>query len=498
MAETIPVSEQNPAACMGGHDCEHHDDHAHGPACGHETVQHGDHGDHVVGGHLHHPHEGHCDHHGSADPREQATRGPVSAVEADAGVGATGPVPEDELLGLLGPLVDLLLTWSYEGTMRCESIVRGVAARYGHRVEASFLADVAVVTLGERKLSFSREPTVPPLNQVSELEELLAEIDRGGLSPAAAADRLAAIRAVPGQWSKPWQVVGLMLFSVGFGISVQATWQEVGVSALTGLLVGLLVVAGIGRKRLALVSPFLASVVVSTVVLELFKRGWLDGGPIQLMVPALFFFIPGDAISAAALELADNRITAGASRLIYSLVVLVVLAFGALVATVVVRVPQSFLFDVTVPGNLGTLQVWGGWVLFALGVMLTFSMSPRDFPWALGLILLTAAAAELGTRVFGDPVGTFVGAVVMMATALLLGRRPALPPAYVLYLGAFYVLTPGSHGLRGLESWIGGNKIQGITSVAEMVGLLTAIALGMLVAAAAIGPARRARRGCGG
>jgi uncharacterized membrane protein YjjB (DUF3815 family) len=169
-----------------------------------------------------------------------------------------------------------------------------------------------------------------------------------------------------------------------------------------------------------------------------------------------------------------------------------VLSFGALVATVIVGVPQSYLFDVTVPGNLGTLGVWGGWVLFALGVMLTFSMAPRDFGWALGLILLTAAAAELGTRAFGDPVGTFVGAVVMMATALLLGRRPALPPAHVLYLGAFYVLTPGSHGLRGLESWIGGDRIQGVTGVAEMFVLLIAIALGMLVAAATIGPSRRA------
>jgi hypothetical protein len=74
---------------------------------------------------------------------------------------------------------------------------------------------------------------------------------------------------------------------------------------------------------------------------------------------ALFFFIPGDAISAAALELANNRIP----------------------------------------------------------------------------------AAELGTHACGDPVGTFVG--------------------------------PGG------------------TSVAQMVGLLTAIALGMLVAAAAVGPARR-------
>ena len=85
-------------------------------------------------------HEGHCDPHGLVDPRGQATRGPVSARETDAGAGATGPVPEDELLGLLGPLVDRLLRWSYEGAMRWESIVCEVAAGYGHRVEASFLA----------------------------------------------------------------------------------------------------------------------------------------------------------------------------------------------------------------------------------------------------------------------------------------------------------------------------------------------------------------------
>lgn len=370
--------------------------------------------------------------------------------------------------------------------MRSESVLRDVAAAYGRTVDAAFFADAAVLTVGETTVTFAREPTVPPLSQVSELKPLLAEIERGELSCAAAADRVATIRAHAPVWSKPWLVLGLVLFSVGFGISVQGTWQEVCVSAVTGLAVGLLVVAGAGHKRLTLVSPFLASVIVSTIVLEIFKHGWIDGGPIQLIVPALFYFIPGDAISAAALELADNRITAGATRLVYSVVVLLVLGFGALVATVIANVPSSALFDVTVNGNLGFFVVWGGWVLFALGVMFTFSMAPRDFPWALGLVLLTAAAAEIGTRAFGDPLGTFVGAIVMTVTALLLGQRESLPPAYVMYLGAFYVLTPGSHGLRGIESWIGGNPVQGVTSIASMVGLFTAIALGMLVGAAAV------------
>ena len=400
------------------------------------------------------------------------------------------PTSDGQLLELLAPLVELLLTWSYAGTERCEAVVRDVAERYGHTVEAAFMADAAVVTLGERTLAFAREPSLPPLNQVSELKKLLARIDEGALSAREAVEELAAIRALPRRWSKPWQVVGLALFSVGFGISVQATWQEVGVSAVTGALVGLLVVAAGDRPRLSVASPFLASVLVSTLVLELFQHTSLKGGPIQLIIPALFYFIPGAAIGAGALELAGNRITAGASRLVYSLVVLLVLAFGTLVGTVIAQVPERALFDANVQGNLGFLGVWGGWALFALGVMLTFSMAVRDFPWALGLVLLTAAAAELGTRALGDPVGTFVGAVVMTSAALLLGRLRNLPPVYVLYLGAFYVLTPGSHGLRGIDSWIGGNRIQGVTSLATMVGLLTAIAVGMLVAAAALRPAR--------
>jgi uncharacterized membrane protein YjjB (DUF3815 family) len=232
-----------------------------------------------------------------------------------------------------------------------------------------------------------------------------------------------------------------------------------------------------------------ASLLASTAVLIAFKHGWIDGRPIQLIVPCLFFFIPGDAISAAMLELADGRITAGATRLIYSVAILLVLAFGALVATVVVNVPERFLFAVEVEDTLGFWVVWGGWIVFAVGTMLTFSMRPADFPWALALILLTAASAQLGTKAAGEVVGTFFGAVVMTATALLLARPRSRPPAYILYLGAFYVLTPGSHGLRGFETWFGGHPIAGFKGVGDMVSLFTALAVGMLVAAAAVRPA---------
>jgi uncharacterized membrane protein YjjP (DUF1212 family) len=394
--------------------------------------------------------------------------------------------PDPAAFGLLSGLTDLLLCWSYEGTVGAERIVTRVAARYGLRADVTFLPDTAILTVGERTVVRAAEPTVPPLHQVSELKRLLAGIDAGELTAGEATLRLAELRRRPPIFGRGWRVVGLMLFAVGFGISVQATWQEVLASAVLGLGVGLLVVASEPRPRVALVAPFVASVGVSALVLVAYREDWLDGGPIQLMVPALFFFIPGDALAAAMLELADGRITAGAVRLVYSLAVLLMLGFGALVATVLVGVPQSALFDVDVSGNLGPIAVAGGWVVFGLGVMLTFSMAPNDFPWALALVLSTAAVVTVASATFGDLVGTFVAAVGMTVAALLLGRRPGLPPPYVLYLGAFYVLTPGSHGLRGIESWLGGHPLTGITSVAGMVGLLTAIALGMLVGAAAV------------
>jgi uncharacterized membrane protein YjjP (DUF1212 family) len=398
------------------------------------------------------------------------------------------PGPRGDAADLIASLADLLLRWSYEGTVGAERVVRRVADRYGVPVDVAFLPDAAILTVDGRTVVRSAAPTVPPLNQVSAVKRLLDAIDRGAVPAEEVARRLTDVRRLPPAFGPAWRVLGLVLFSVGFGVSIQATWQEAVASAVLGLVVGVLVVLAEPRPRLALVAPFVASVLVATAVLLAYRHGVVDGGPIPLMLPALFYFIPGDALAAAAVELAYGRITAGAARLVYSLATLLMLGFGAVVGAVLAGVPQSALFDADPPGNLGPVAVAAGWVVFAVGVMLTFSMAPGDFPWALGLLLGTAAVAALGSAAVGVTVGTFVAAVAMAVAALSLGRRPGRPPPYVLYLGAFYVLTPGSHGLRGIESWVGGRPVDALGSVADMLGLLAAIALGMLVGAAVARP----------
>jgi hypothetical protein len=82
----------------------------------------------------------------------------------------------DDVFELLRRVTLLVLVWSYEGTFRSEEVVKRVAHVYGTEAEVTVGADWAVLTVGERTASFSRAPTVPPLDQVSAAKELFSEI----------------------------------------------------------------------------------------------------------------------------------------------------------------------------------------------------------------------------------------------------------------------------------------------------------------------------------
>jgi uncharacterized membrane protein YjjB (DUF3815 family) len=305
------------------------------------------------------------------------------------------------------------------------------------------------------------------------------------LPPATAAERLRAIDREAPPFAAPWRVLGVALFSAGFSVSVQATWQE---AIVTGLL-GLLILAAERWPRLEPLAPLLASLLVGVVVLTLHRDGWVHGGPVPLMIPALFMFIPGDALSAAMVELTEGRLTAGAARLIYSLALIGVLAFGAFLAAELLELPPSAIFDTPVGRGWGPIADWAGWAVFSVGVMLAFSMRPRDLPWAMGMVFGTYAVLLVGTAAFDEIAGTFLAAAAMTVAAELLGRSPRMPPRFVLWLGAFFVLTSGGLGLRGIETWIGGDAVTGAADLGDMLGLLTALGLGVLLGTAAVPPA---------
>ncbi|MFJ9610653.1 threonine/serine exporter ThrE family protein [Kitasatospora sp. NPDC101176] len=392
-----------------------------------------------------------------------------------------------ELAGFLTRLTEVLLGVSGEGAEQVERTVRRAARDCGGSAALLVVPDGATVTVtshGRTTTAGVRAfPEVFRLDRVVALDPLLAEVSAGRIGAAEADRRLAAIADAPQPY--PWwlRMLGIVLFSVGFAPLMQATWYEVWTTAVLATVSAGLAVGAERVPRLAVLLPPVAAVAVSVIALEAFAGTPAHGGPVLLMLPALFYFVPGDYLSAAAAELAAGYLTTGAIRLVYAVFLLLQLYVGVLLGLVFTGTPRHSLFDVAAHGDLPRWMLFLSWVVFTVGTVLSFAVPWRLLPALLVLVYLTVGVQSVGTWLFGEFGGTFVAAVALGAAAGLLSRRPGMPPRLVLALPGFFTLTVGSLGLRGLTDLAGGHPIEGFRDITKLVTILTVIAVGLLAGA---------------
>ncbi|MFF8380473.1 threonine/serine exporter ThrE family protein [Streptomyces sp. NPDC015661] len=396
----------------------------------------------------------------------------------------------DALHDFLRELTRFMLTFSGEGAEGVDRVVRGIARTYGGRAETVLVADGAVlsVTAGGRTLTSTVTvfPDVARLDRAVALKEFVERVrdTRPPLDEAAAG--LRQVENLPGGVPRWARGVGIVLFSVGFAPAVQPTWYEIGTTALLATLVATATVLADRRPRLARVLPLLAAVLVSLVTLGLLQPGHSHGGPVLIMLPALFFFVPGDLLSAAAAELVGGFLSTGAVRLVYAFVLLLQLYVGVLIGVAVTGTPTSALFDTAQDADLSRWVMVGSWAVFTLGLILAFSVPWRAAGWVTGLVYLALGVQAAGTALIGEVAGTFVAAMVLAAVADLLSRPAGRPPRLVLFLGGFFTLTAGSLGLRALTSLAGGHVLHGFRDLMDFVTIVTTIAVGLLAGVALV------------
>jgi uncharacterized membrane protein YjjP (DUF1212 family) len=396
-------------------------------------------------------------------------------------VHASAPLSVD----LLVMLTRFMLRGSGEGSFHISSTVQQVGEAYGVSAEVQAFPDSAVLLVrtdeGEWSAVIHEVADIPRLDRAAELRELVHEVDGGRLPVGQALQRLERLGSSSALYPA-WTVLpGLALFALGFGLSVQATWQEVILSPLLGALVGAFVLLRRAEPKLAPAAPLLAASTVSALVLALYPVVPLKGAPVELMIPALFYFIPGDVLSAAILEVSVGRISAGVTRLGYALVQLFALSIGVVVGGIVTRTQPDALFQTSVAPDFSGWVVAVGWLVFAIGMVWSFSLRWRDFGWMVLLIYLGFAVVEVGTALFGELAGTLLAGIAASFVVSLLTRAPTRPPYLVMILGAFFVLTVGAKGLRGLTALGTGDLVQGFTSWFDMAEVGTALSLGMLL-----------------
>ena len=124
-----------------------------------------------------------------------------------------------------------------------------------------------------------------------------------------------------------------------------------------------------------------------------------------------------------------------------------------------------------------------GLVIISVGITLMESPPLRLLPWIVAVLAVALTAQTLGQQV-SAPLGSFLGALAASLGAYLVEAiKPSLP-RLVVFLPAFWLLVPGSLGLLSTTE-LAVAASPSIASAVQAAAVISALALGLLVGAAA-------------
>jgi uncharacterized membrane protein YjjB (DUF3815 family) len=223
----------------------------------------------------------------------------------------------------------------------------------------------------------------------------------------------------------------------------------------------------------------LAATVVSALTFVAVKYDIADPGLRTLIAP-LTTFLPGGVLTTATVELASGEMVAGASRLVFGALQLLLLAFGIVAGSEIAGLPRADAVHDTPTNLLGWWAPWLGVLVYGVGAAAYFSAPRGALRWLLLVLFAAWVGQRAGSMLVGANVSGFVGALVMTPVALAVARLPGGPPSQVTFLPAFWLLVPGAIGLIGVTEVVGDPGSAGLQNLVQPVAAIVAIALGVL------------------
>lgn len=391
----------------------------------------------------------------------------------------------DDVRALLRELSQQLLAWSWEGVVGYEEMVERVGRTYGYAdTTIAMEAQLAMIKLEpDEEMTFVKGgiPGFPPMAYTQTLKDLLADIYAGKLSVDQARTALKALHDKEPPYPPFLNWLGVVIVSIGFAVDVVGTWEGMLWAGITGMATGLAFVAADRVAGFGKIAQLVATFASGVIVMIAYKYGWAAAAPGLLLISSTFVFIPGDSISTQAYELSMGNWSAGVDRLFYSMIMLVLQLTGAYLAIMVTGTAVEELFPTGPHDAFPWWAAYPGRFVFVIGILLAFNMSLKQFVPAMVTLWIVTAVAQVTTMAYGEVAGTFVAMTVGVVLALWQARKPRSIPTFVLLIPVIFALSPGSHGLRQLETWVSGAKVTGVHDLTTLVSILLAIAMGMVV-----------------
>lgn len=384
------------------------------------------------------------------------------------------------------------------GSYRVKAAMGRVAAALGvEDLEAQVsLSEIVATTRADRSFRTQVVEVPAPVVDSDRIEELMRLSLRAqpGLTPDQLQAQLDAVESRPHLYREPVIVAGAALACAAFAFLNNGRWQDCLAAAL-GAALGKLVQLFARRLRLNhLVIVALAATTACLVYM-------LTAAVFQFLLPgsqlvhgaaftsAILFLVPGFPLITAALDLARFDYTSGVSRLLHSALITMAASVGAWVVALTYNLTPTEIELVA----LGSWALLGFRLLASFFGVLGFALT-FNTPWRVAL-----GASVIGTlanvpRLFamdagGNPLLCAAAGTLIVGLLAAFAAQRFLAPRITLSVPAMLIMIPGASTYRALVAVIDRDPIAALTNGTTAIGIVVALAAGLVIARMLTDPA---------
>jgi uncharacterized membrane protein YjjP (DUF1212 family) len=323
------------------------------------------------------------------------------------------------------------------------------------------------------------EPGDVDLGRLALLDAVTVKVLHNQVSPAAGSREVETILAAPQRYGRLITTLAFGLASGSASRFLGGGVQEIAVSSILGLAIGILALVvghapSLGRV-FEPVAAFAASLLAASA------GQWIGAYSVyNATLAGLIVLIPGFTLTVAMTELSTRHLVSGTARLTGAFVLFLTIAFGVALGSRI----SSELFGSPLIAEAIQLPGWTE-IVALITAPLAFTVilraEPRDAIWIVIAGMFGVLGGRVGARTLGNELGVFVGALAVGVSSNIYGRLLNRPATVTLVPGIL-LLVPGSIGFRSLASLLDREVVLGVETAFRMILIAVALVAGMLVA----------------
>lgn len=365
---------------------------------------------------------------------------------------------------------------------RLEELLEQAAERVG--LQGQFFSTPTSIYCGFGELEHQRtyliraEPGNLNLGKIVDLDQVLTQVLHHQLSPGEGSRKIDEIISAKPEYGPLMNTIACGLASVASSQFFGGGWKEMTVSALIGLLIGLLYLLADKYPPLGKVFEPVAATLASGVASALSL--WL--GPFSVFnatLAGLILLMPGFTLTTALTELTTRNLVSGTSRLSSALIVFFGIGFGVTLGAKV----SSLLFGTPHIGASLAQPWWTEYLalfLIAIAFSILLRAHVRDVIWIVLVVVIAISASRGGAKLLGPELGPFIGALTVGLTSKIYSQLMRRPTTVTLAPGIL-LLVPGSLGFRSIASLLDNQIVPGVGIAVQMILTAMALVAGILI-----------------